>query len=645
MALPLDRIAAACLLIVNLASAATYEVGAGQAYANVSSLPALLPGDIVEIASGAYNEVKLWSDSGTASQPIIIRGVGATSPVFDATGLDVDGVGSTPRAVFQIQASYVTIENIELENATNGNNGAAIRVTGGGGLADHVTIVNCHLHDCDMGAMSDTADHLLFSGCEIDDNGTSANSGYSHNCYLGGENVTLSGCSIHDALYGQNVKTRCHDIALLYNWIAYSQDGEVGMVDAAETAPANSNAVMIGNIVVSMDRGAGWNDARFVLFGSDEGGAHTGTLYAIANTFIAGTATIDFLQTNRPEAGIVAESNILFGADQISTSDSGPASGSSNWLPTTAIIPAGFTASTTGTLPGFTNAALNDYHLVVGASCIGIAAAAPTYLDGNGMSQPGTPIWTYDGIGNLVARTSALDAGAYEYAAPGVPMVALTAPEPQAIFSAPASILLTAGASELGGTIASVSFYQGTTLLGTSTTAPYAYTWGAVAAGNYVLSAQAIDGNGTVAMSQTVPIGVVMPGSQVLTITITAPSASAVLTAPVSTLVQATTTTTGEAVSEVDFYQDGMLLGRSFAPPYSASLAGLAPGTTTLTAEAIGSLGDTATSQGISITVAAPPAASSGGSNRCGGGALVGLLLILAGISSLRLVRQEQHSP
>jgi polygalacturonase len=101
----------------------------------------------VEIDPATYNEVKRWTQAGTAAQPIIVRGVGAVRPVFDATSLTVDGALPNPRAVFQVEADYITLENLEFQNARNGDNGAGIRVTSG----NNVTVTNCRITMCDMG--------------------------------------------------------------------------------------------------------------------------------------------------------------------------------------------------------------------------------------------------------------------------------------------------------------------------------------------------------------------------------------------------------------------------------------------------------------------------------------------------------------
>ncbi len=415
------------ILMIAIASlpAAVREVGPGKTYASLATLPTLNPGDEVRIFPGTYAEVRRWTASGTAAAPITIRGVGATRPRFDASGKDVSGAGSLPRAVFQIEASHVIIDNLEFANARNGNNGAGLRITGGGTGVSGVTVRNCHIHDNDMGVMSDGCDDVLIDGCEIDANGTALFSGYSHNLYLGGTTVTIRGCHIHDAPYGQNVKSRAHFTALLYNHIADSQDGEVGLVDAAATAGSNSNAVLIGNVIISKPRGSGWNSGRFISFGTDGGGGHTGTIYAMHNTCIAGTPSIIFLTSNRPEAGIVARNNVFTGSANL-VSAAGAVSGAGNWAPTGAIIPATFSGTLTGSAPGFIQAP-SDLHLAVGSPCIDGGAPAFNYVDGGGVSRTAVPTHHHDGVGALSVRS---DAGAPDIGAYAAPTGGGTTPPP-----------------------------------------------------------------------------------------------------------------------------------------------------------------------------------------------------------------------
>jgi phosphatidylserine/phosphatidylglycerophosphate/cardiolipin synthase-like enzyme/regulation of enolase protein 1 (concanavalin A-like superfamily) len=88
------------------------------------------------------------------------------------------------------------------------------------------------------------------------------------------------------------------------------------------------------------------------------------------------------------------------------------------------------------------------------------------------------------------------------------PTVTLTSPSNGAAFTAPATISLAASAGDTDGTIASVAFYAGSTLLGTATTAPYSVTWNSVPAGSYTLTAVATDDRGAVTTSSAVTITV-----------------------------------------------------------------------------------------------------------------------------------------
>ena len=81
------------------------------------------------------------------------------------------------------------------------------------------------------------------------------------------------------------------------------------------------------------------------------------------------------------------------------------------------------------------------------------------------------------------------------------PSVSLTAPANNATFTAPASIAITASASDSDGSIAKVEFFNGSTKLGEKTTSPYTYTWTSVAAGTYTITAKATDNKGATSTS------------------------------------------------------------------------------------------------------------------------------------------------
>ncbi len=119
-----------------------------------------------------------------------------------------------------------------------------------------------------------------------------------------------------------------------------------------------------------------------------------------------------------------------------------------------------------------------------------------------------------DGNGDGV---SVCDIGAYEYDA-GVgtvpvlstnqlPVVSLQSPSNGGTYTAPASIALSAAASDTDG-IAKVEFFAGTQLIGSATVAPYTVTWSNVAAGSYNITARATDTLGGVSTSSAVGITV-----------------------------------------------------------------------------------------------------------------------------------------
>jgi hypothetical protein len=91
-----------------------------------------------------------------------------------------------------------------------------------------------------------------------------------------------------------------------------------------------------------------------------------------------------------------------------------------------------------------------------------------------------------------------------------LPTVSLITPANNATFTEGKPVSITANASDFDGTIQQVDFYQGTTLISTDTSAPYAATWNPVA-GNYTLTAKATDNDGAVSTSQTVNVTIAPP--------------------------------------------------------------------------------------------------------------------------------------
>ncbi len=110
------------------------------------------------------------------------------------------------------------------------------------------------------------------------------------------------------------------------------------------------------------------------------------------------------------------------------------------------------------------------------------------------------------GIWNFVKKYTNVDA-----CVTGLPVVNLTAPANNSTFVSPATINLTATASDPNGTISKVEFYNGTTKLGEDATSPYAYAWTNVAKGSYTITAVATDNAGNKTTSTAITIKVNVP--------------------------------------------------------------------------------------------------------------------------------------
>ncbi|NLY75466.1 MAG: hypothetical protein GX075_09185, partial [Firmicutes bacterium] len=111
----------------------------------------------------------------------------------------------------------------------------------------------------------------------------------------------------------------------------------------------------------------------------------------------------------------------------------------------------------------------------------------------------------------------------------GNPHVSMTAPADGSSFDQPAEIFLSADAFDVDGSIRKVIFYNGTQVIGTTTSRPYEYTWKNVPAGNYQITARAIDNEGLESISA--PIQIIVKNAEPLTV-ITSPASGTRFTWP-----------------------------------------------------------------------------------------------------------------
>jgi len=183
------------------------------------------------------------------------------------------------------------------------------------------------------------------------------------------------------------------------------------------------------------------------------------------------------------------------------------------------------------------------------------------------------------------------------------PTATLTAPANGATFTAPANITLTATASDPGGSVAKVDFYEGSNLLGTDATNPYSFNWTGVPAGTYTLTAVATDNLGATGTSSPATIIVNPAGNNPPTVSITSPVNGATFTAPASITIQTNPQDSDGTIARVDFYSGANLIGSATASPWSFTWTGVAIGTYSLTARATDNLGAVTTSSAIGVTV------------------------------------------
>ena len=276
-----------------------------------------------------------------------------------------------------------------------------------------------------------------------------------------------------------------------------------------------------------------------------------------------------------------------------------------------------------GPAPTLTSIAVTPANpaLLVGASQQ--LAAIGTYSDGSTQNLTSQATWTSSSTAvatvNANGLATAVAAGTTTLSAAltGVtgsstltvtanpPTVALTSPLNGASYTAPATVTLAASVTANGHAITKVQFYNGATLLGEDTSAPYSLTWSNVSAGSYSLSAQAVYDAGSTVASSPANVTVTNPPP---TVALTSPLSGASYTAPATVTLAASVTANGHAITKVQFYNGATLLGEDTSAPYSLTWSNVSAGSYSLSAQAVYDAGSTVASSSVSINVTGLPA-------------------------------------
>ena len=411
------------LMFPAAASAATYEVGPGQTYANIGDVPweSMGAGDLVLIHHRAqpYQEKFVIAVEGTQQQPFIVRGVpgaGGELPVIDgrdATTRSQINFWGESRGVIKVGGAnspnvdvptWIVIENLDIRSGrtpfsftgrdglTNySDNAASVYIENG----QNVLVKNCIIHDSGNGIFVSAASrNITVDGCWIYDNGIDG-SIYMHNTYTAAIGMTYQYNHfgpLRTNCGGNNLKDRSAGLVVRYNWIE-SGNRQLDLVDAEDSAelvnhPSYHQTFVYGNVLVEHD---GDGNSQILHYGGDSGTTadyRKGTLYFYNNTVVStrsGNTTLMRLSTNEEIAD--CRNNVIYVTDSGNRlallNEAGQLSIRNNWMKsnwqdchgslTGTITDDG--GNVTGTAPGFVNEGTQDYHLDTGSDCINAGAA------------------------------------------------------------------------------------------------------------------------------------------------------------------------------------------------------------------------------------------------------------------------------
>ncbi len=186
------------------------------------------------------------------------------------------------------------------------------------------------------------------------------------------------------------------------------------------------------------------------------------------------------------------------------------------------------------------------------------------------------------------------------------PSVSIGSPQNGTSFTAPATVSISANATDNDGTIAKVEFFNGTTKLGEATASPYVFSWANVSAGNYSLSAKATDNSGAMTTSTVVNIIVNPPNDMPPTVALVSPSNAATYTSPAIISVRATASDSDGHVTQVQFFANGNVIGTAQTAPYNFTWTNVASGSYVIEAQATDNGGANSLSSPVTVTVSDP---------------------------------------
>lgn len=379
-------------------------------------------GDVVEIAPGTYRYRVYLRNSGSQSNPIIIRAQDPENrPVWDLSG-DIArnfpgsySGGDLHRGIWQIAGNWIEIDGIEFKNGHDDSNCAGIRPKG----ANNLTLTNCNFEGNDNGVTGWGT--VLFENCTVKYNGDTGPGDLTHNIYTEGGDYTFLFCRIIDPVEGQNIHSRSLNLnieyCLIQNASSYMGDIMDYRLGGTSGQTFTQTLTMIGNLIIQNNQPA--NDGQVFVMYYDGNRENTidMCINMYYNTFIGhgdNAALIHLTDSSIHHQSAYLYNNIFYGNHRpfrFDLSSNYYVEAKNNWW-TDGYDYSAYSLyisnSVFGADPGFTDASADDYSLLDTSDARGMA----DYTLGE------IPDYELVDTGNALDYNTRLDAndlGAFEY--------------------------------------------------------------------------------------------------------------------------------------------------------------------------------------------------------------------------------------